>query len=505
MKAAILSAFLALFAGNAFATEYWIDPVNGLDTNPGTSPSMAWKTNAPVNDGHVFYGGDKIHIASTLPCTTGTPNAVCLYIRGANNLDGFSVNFMPMGGLPLTIDGPYTLDLSGGNLNWGIAVVNAQISLPGGTIKGGVHQLSSFENSGGIYLGPQSGGSVTATVTGMDISDFSVLIWAVQASQSNPASGQFTNNHLHGSTPTTTVDFGILMQGWQNSTVKGNVVENIGGRANLQPPQGSGSGILISNGSVNVLDEQNIVRNGGVNNNLCGNAYGNWVYNSSYITVRHNEVHGQRRAGGCDGGGFDLDGGTQNSVLEFNYSHDNAGPGFATWMGSVNGNAWGPNTVQDNISVGDVVGDPGNHGDGTAGGISFYAADANTKALYVLHNVIWNTAPSAGTRSAAIAAFSCPASGSIADNLFLSSSDQFGTAELVFMNQQTCPGVIWSNNRYAALGGTPQWYQVNGGNNFTALSQWQAVIPGGDAGTEMLDPNNLMGGLCFQGIYGVCP
>lgn len=494
--------------------DYYIDPVDGLDTNPGTSPSQAWKTNAPVNTAHVFYGGDKIHIAggSTLACNTGTPNGACLYILGANNLNGFPVNFIPMGGLPLTIDnnfntqnGPYTIDLSGGSLQWGIAVVNADVLITGGIIKGGAPaQLGTFENSAGVYLQPQNNGSVNATVTGMEIYDFSVLIWAAQA-VAGAATGKFTNNHLHGSTPTTTVDFGILMQGWTNSLIEGNLIENIGGRPNEQPPQGSGSGILISNGSSQVIDRYNIVRNGGVNNNLCGNAYGNWAYNSTYITIEHNEVYGQKRAGGCDGGGYDFDGGVQNSVMRLNYSHGNAGPGFALWMGSVNGNAWGPNTVENNVSVGDGLGDPTNAGDGTIGGIYLTATDGNTKPVYILNNVVWNTAPSAGKRAGAIAAFnSGNANGTISGNLFISAPDQYGNAELVYLTNQSMPGLVWAGNAYRALGGTPQWYQVGTGpnNSVTSLAAWQAIAPGGDVGACMADAN-IMGGFSIRGVYGL--
>ena len=47
------------------------------------------------------------------------------------------------------------------------------------------------------------------------------------------------------------------------------------------------------------------------------------------IVIQYNESYGDKTAAGADGGGFDLDGGTQEeSVMQYNYSHDNDRPGF---------------------------------------------------------------------------------------------------------------------------------------------------------------------------------
>ena len=41
-----------------------------------------------------------------------------------------------------------------------------------------------------------------------------------------------------------------------------------------------------------------------------------------------NESHHNRTGSSKDGGGFDLDGGVRNSIVQYNYSHDNDGSGF---------------------------------------------------------------------------------------------------------------------------------------------------------------------------------
>jgi hypothetical protein len=81
------------------------------------------------------------------------------------------------------------------------------------------------------------------------------------------------------------------------------------------------------------------VRNGLLEGNVCSyngrirNArVGCWTWDSENTTIQFNESHhnmtplndGKAR----DGGGFDLDLGTENGLMQFNYSHDNQGEGF---------------------------------------------------------------------------------------------------------------------------------------------------------------------------------
>ena len=54
---------------------------------------------------------------------------------------------------------------------------------------------------------------------------------------------------------------------------------------------------------------------------------GIWTYNSNDVLIQYNESY-DNKAGHIDGDGFDLDGGTTNSILQYNYSHDNDGAGI---------------------------------------------------------------------------------------------------------------------------------------------------------------------------------
>jgi hypothetical protein len=81
------------------------------------------------------------------------------------------------------------------------------------------------------------------------------------------------------------------------------------------------------------------VRNGLIDGNVCAyngrlrNArLGCWTWDSLNTTVQFNESHHNvtplNNSEARDGGGFDLDLGTEDGVLQYNWSHDNEGEGF---------------------------------------------------------------------------------------------------------------------------------------------------------------------------------
>ena len=69
------------------------------------------------------------------------------------------------------------------------------------------------------------------------------------------------------------------------------------------------------------------------NGQLCQHANGGvgiWSCACRGVVIQHCESFGNRTRGG-DGGGFDLDGGSIDCVLQYNYSHDNDGPGLMVY------------------------------------------------------------------------------------------------------------------------------------------------------------------------------
>jgi Right handed beta helix region len=57
--------------------------------------------------------------------------------------------------------------------------------------------------------------------------------------------------------------------------------------------------------------------------------FGIWTWWSDHVVIERCEAYGIRTPGPKDGGGFDLDIGTSDCVIQYCYAHDNDGPGFA--------------------------------------------------------------------------------------------------------------------------------------------------------------------------------
>ena len=100
------------------------------------------------------------------------------------------------------------------------------------------------------------------------------------------------------------------------------------GRANRPQEGNTGNGIVI--GQVNgAVIERSVAHHNGIDGaSKLGGAVGIWAWDSNGVVIQHNESYANGTAGHHDGGGFDLDGGVTNSVMQYNYSHDNDGAGF---------------------------------------------------------------------------------------------------------------------------------------------------------------------------------
>jgi hypothetical protein len=91
----------------------------------------------------------------------------------------------------------------------------------------------------------------------------------------------------------------------------------------------SGSGIVLYQVDGGVMEYCTAWNNGA----LCrssGGGVGLWTCASRRVVIQHCESFGNKTSGG-DGGGFDIDGGCVDCALQYNYSHDNDGPGLMVY------------------------------------------------------------------------------------------------------------------------------------------------------------------------------
>lgn len=90
----------------------------------------------------------------------------------------------------------------------------------------------------------------------------------------------------------------------------------------------SGSGIVLGQVDGAIVEHCRAYENGQLNDYEGGGPVGIWAWDANRVVIQFNESHHNRTGSSKDGGGFDLDGGVTNSVVQSNYSHDNDGAGY---------------------------------------------------------------------------------------------------------------------------------------------------------------------------------
>lgn len=90
----------------------------------------------------------------------------------------------------------------------------------------------------------------------------------------------------------------------------------------------TGSGIVVSDTDTALVESCVAYGNGALCTSKQGGPVGIWAWHAREVVIQYSESYSNKTGGFYDGGGFDLDGGCVNCVLQYNYSHDNDGSGF---------------------------------------------------------------------------------------------------------------------------------------------------------------------------------
>ncbi|TMI80588.1 MAG: right-handed parallel beta-helix repeat-containing protein, partial [Bacteroidetes bacterium] len=126
---------------------------------------------------------------------------------------------------------------------------------------------------------------------------------------------------------------------------------NPGDPSNLQ--NHSGNGILVGN-CRNVLIDYCTASNNGWDMPRIGNGpVGIWAYEADSVVIQHCIAYRNKTAkGAADGGGFDLDGGVTNSIIQYCLSYENWGSGYGIFQYD-GADKWYNNTVRYCVSIND--------------------------------------------------------------------------------------------------------------------------------------------------------
>jgi hypothetical protein len=114
----------------------------------------------------------------------------------------------------------------------------------------------------------------------------------------------------------------------------------------------SGSGILMEDVNGGMIEYCEAYNNGYDCRCRVGGPVGIWAAVVNNVIIQHCESH-HNRTSRQDGGGFDFDGGTTDSVMQYNYSHDNGGPGYLICSYKNAPHTFNNNIIRYNISVND--------------------------------------------------------------------------------------------------------------------------------------------------------
>ena len=301
-----------LAAGRAGATDYYVSS-SGRDSNAGSSPADAWLTIQRVNNTHygpgdriLFEGGrtfsGNLYFDSTDAGTPAAPVTVGSYGSGRATI--------------YAADGDGILVYNAA----GFVIRDLYIIGSGATVNTGEGIFFFMDLAGGVKL-------PYVRIDHVDVArfgDYGVLVGANNGSSGyrdvritytrandNQMGGIFTyaqNANVHE-------DVRISDASAFNNSGKGGLLYN------------SGNGITLS--SVNGgLIERSVAHDNGYLSDAGNGPIGIWAFNSTRITLQFNESFHNRTGGEKDGGGYCFDVNTSFSVMQYNYSHDNAGAGY---------------------------------------------------------------------------------------------------------------------------------------------------------------------------------
>lgn len=352
---ALAAAFCAPVI-QALATIYYVDAASGNDSNNGTSTTTPWQTLTKVN-ATTFSAGDQVLLKR------GATWSGQLYPKGS----GTSASWITLGAYG-TGNAPV---INGGSLASGAAVYLKD---------------QSYWVIQNLEVTNDSGTDNSGTVTTGGVARYGILVEAtsvqngikIQYNSVHHVNGSFNNSqmdpHINGGISVHSIGSSGKFNGvtildntvdrcgrvgivawhekyynfWMTTIdrtkmstgllVQGNVVSN-----------SDGDGILVF-GYVGSVIEYNVSKGAGLKSisgfNMNASA-GIWPTRSADTIMQFNESSGCR-TNEIDGQGYDVDLLCDNTLVQYNYSHNNEG-GFLLLMGGYNSNV----TVRYNLSVND--------------------------------------------------------------------------------------------------------------------------------------------------------
>ncbi|MGZ3822350.1 MAG: right-handed parallel beta-helix repeat-containing protein [Mucilaginibacter sp.] len=244
--------------------------------------------------------------------------------------------------------------------------------------------MGSGRKTGNIKDGLAIINSTNVKVTDLDISGFQKSGLLIYSSQNIIAAKIFS--HDNGSAGIT-VEAPYQTRESHNIVISGCRAENNpGDPTNLT--NHSGNGIVVGDCRAVLIDHCTATNNGWDMPRIGNGPVGIWAYEADSITIQHCLSYKNKTSkGGADGGGFDLDGGVTNSIVQYNLSYGNWGSGYCIFQ------YWGASPWHDNIFRYNISENDGTVSDSQAGLYVWNSSD-DEKQFHdceVYGNIIYNS------------------------------------------------------------------------------------------------------------------
>lgn len=260
----------------------------------------------------------------------------------------------------------------------------------------------------------------------------------------------------------------------------------------------SGSGIVLSDVDGAIITRCEASNNGYRNGHLGGGPCGIWTWGSHNVTISHSVSHDNFNgyppgtSDAQDGDGFDLDGGTSDSVIEYCLSFNNSGPGYLICDFSGSARSTFNNTVRYSVSFNDAL-----SVDEPAAGLNFYTPGMPLNSMsiqgntFVVKNYKTVVRPMTGGDLSGL---------QLINNAFLALGGQGATIDFSALTLAQATTINVSGNSYWANEAGMMRIIWAGGNSYSSLSSFRSstgkeetstgVPTGSDSDPQLLNGTN---------------
>ena len=327
--------------------DYYVSPL-GDDSNSGSSETQPWRSIERVNATQLFPG-DSVRFKAN---QTFVGNLRLAKVKQSQKEKAPVVTIGSYGSGKATIDAGSGAGFIAKNRG-GVHLVNLNF-LGAGASKNTGSGISFINTS------PRDTKLSDIRIHRVDVSGFKYAGVNFTAQPMDNSRSGFRNVSITNTTSHDNGDAGISCIGAWNPERKGYAhadfyIGNCSAYRNAGIPgkgSHSGNGIVLAQVDGALIAHCRAYENGKLNDYEGGGPVGIWTWDANRVVIQFNESHHNRTGSSKDGGGFDLDGGVTNSVVQHNYSHDNDGAGYllAQFEGA---RPFYGNVIRNNLSVND--------------------------------------------------------------------------------------------------------------------------------------------------------